>query len=206
MLPDRGEFGILAGILAGNVTGPEYHTGRGECQIERPSKIGFVVESGECPPLEGYADLTHIRDGIDIDAANAEAVRRICVGRPMLVDIGIVRDVIAGFAPSGEACMLITWERMCGLRAAQGWRAHVANHQCLVVRRGGAGGEVHEGFSFWRRLQLHAGAGQGLPRPHRQLPADRTVAGRHLAGAAGRGGRLCPAHGRGGRATRSRWC
>ena len=100
--------------------------GRRNVEIERPSKIGFVVESGECPPLEGYADLTHIRDGIDIDAANAEAVRRICVGRPMLVDIGIVRDVIAGFAPSGEACMLITWERMCGLTRG----ARVARSRC----------------------------------------------------------------------------
>ena len=73
------------------------------------------------PPLEGYAELTHTRDGIDIDAANAEAVRRICAGRPMLVGMGIARDVIPGFAPSGNARMLIahsgppiTWARMCG--------------------------------------------------------------------------------------------
>ena len=73
------------------------------------------------PPLEGYAELTHTRAGIDIDAANAEAVRRICAGRPMLVGMGIARDVIPGFAPSGNARMLIThsgppitWERMCG--------------------------------------------------------------------------------------------
>ena len=73
------------------------------------------------PPLEGYAELTHTRTGIDIDAANAEAVRRICAGRPMLVGMGIARDVIPGFAPSGNACMLIahsgppiTWPRMCG--------------------------------------------------------------------------------------------
>ena len=55
------------------------------------------------PPLEGYAELTHTRAGIDIDAANAEAVRRICAGRPMLVGMGIARDVIPGFAPSGKA-------------------------------------------------------------------------------------------------------
>ena len=54
------------------------------------------------PPLDGYAELTHTRDGIDIDAANAEAVRRICAGRPMLVGMGIARDVIPGFAPSGQ--------------------------------------------------------------------------------------------------------
>ena len=73
------------------------------------------------PPLEGYAELTHTRAGIDIDAANAEAVRRICAGRPMLVGMGIARDVIPGFAPSGKARLLIThsgppitWARMCG--------------------------------------------------------------------------------------------
>ena len=73
------------------------------------------------PPLEGYAELTHTRAGIDIEAANAEAVRRICAGRPMLVGMGIARDVIPGFAPSGKARLLIThsgppitWARMCG--------------------------------------------------------------------------------------------
>jgi hypothetical protein len=60
------------------------------------------------PPLDGYAELTYTRDGIDIDAANAEAVRRICAGRPMLAGMGIARDVIPGFAPAGRARMLIT--------------------------------------------------------------------------------------------------
>jgi hypothetical protein len=73
------------------------------------------------PPLNGYVDLRHTRDGIDIDEANAEAVHRICVGRPLLVGMGIARDVIPGFAPSGRARLLIThsgppitWDRMCG--------------------------------------------------------------------------------------------
>ncbi len=73
------------------------------------------------PPLEGYVELTHTRAGVDIDAANAEAVRRICAGQPLLVDMGIAREVIPGFAPAGKARMLIThsgppitWERMCG--------------------------------------------------------------------------------------------
>ena len=72
------------------------------------------------PPLDGYVEMTYTRGGIDIDAANAEAVRRICAGQPMLVGMGIARDVIPGFAPSGKARMLIThsgppitWERMC---------------------------------------------------------------------------------------------
>jgi hypothetical protein len=73
------------------------------------------------PPLDGYGELTRTRDGIDIDAANAEAVRRICAGRPMLVGMGLARDVIPAFAPTGKARLLIThsgppiaWERMCG--------------------------------------------------------------------------------------------
>ncbi len=73
------------------------------------------------PPLDGYVELTHTRDGLDMDAANAEAVRRICAGRPMLIGMGIAREVIPGFAPSGNARMLIThsgppiaWPRMCG--------------------------------------------------------------------------------------------
>ena len=73
------------------------------------------------PPLAGYVELTHTAEGIDIDAANAEAVARICSGRPMLVGMGLARDVIPGFAPSGRARLLIThsgppieWERMCG--------------------------------------------------------------------------------------------
>jgi len=68
------------------------------------------------PPLEGYVPITHTPDGIDIDAANAEAVTRIRSGRPLLVGMGIARDVIPGL---GERTLLhagppITWERMCG--------------------------------------------------------------------------------------------
>jgi hypothetical protein len=73
------------------------------------------------PPLGGYVDLRHTGDGIDIDQANTEAVRRICAGRPLLVGMGIARDVIPGFAPSDRARLLIThsgppiaWNRMCG--------------------------------------------------------------------------------------------
>jgi hypothetical protein len=68
------------------------------------------------PPLEGYLPITHTPDGIDIDAANAEAVARIRSGRPLLVGMGVARDVIPGL---GERMILhagppITWERMCG--------------------------------------------------------------------------------------------
>ncbi|MBN1875208.1 MAG: DUF1116 domain-containing protein [Anaerolineae bacterium] len=68
------------------------------------------------PPLAGYVELTHTKDGVDIDLANVEAVNRIRSGRPMLAGMGIAREVIPGF---DERMILhagppITWERMCG--------------------------------------------------------------------------------------------
>ncbi len=73
------------------------------------------------PPLEGYVELRRTRSGRDIDAANAEAVRRICAGRPMLVGMGIAREVVPGLGPTGPERMRIlhsgppiTWDRMCG--------------------------------------------------------------------------------------------
>jgi Protein of unknown function (DUF1116) len=73
------------------------------------------------PPLDDHAELKCTADGIDIDKANAEAVLRICNGRPLLVGMGIASEVIPGFGPSGDECILIThsgppigWERMCG--------------------------------------------------------------------------------------------
>ena len=67
------------------------------------------------PPMEGYVELVTLQ-GVDVDAANAEAVRRICAGRPMLIGMGKARDVIPGFhdrliTHSGPP---ITWERMSG--------------------------------------------------------------------------------------------
>jgi hypothetical protein len=54
--------------------------------------------------------------GVDIEAANNEAATRIVQGRPVLVGMGIAREVIPGFH---ERLILhagppITWERMCG--------------------------------------------------------------------------------------------
>lgn len=68
------------------------------------------------PPLEGYVELTHTTAGAEIDAINAEAVEKIRKGRPLLVGMGIARDVIPGM---GERMLLhagppIAWERMCG--------------------------------------------------------------------------------------------
>lgn len=47
--------------------------------------------------------LTHTRSGVEIDQANAEAVRRICAGRPMIVGLGLAREVISGL---GERMLL----------------------------------------------------------------------------------------------------
>ncbi|HEY88555.1 MAG TPA: DUF1116 domain-containing protein [Thermoflexia bacterium] len=68
------------------------------------------------PPLEGYVELTQTKDGIDVDAANAEALERIRTGRPLLVGMGIAREVIPGM---GARMILhagppVEWERMCG--------------------------------------------------------------------------------------------
>lgn len=60
--------------------------------------------------------LRTTRQGIDIDAANQEVCRRIKQGRPVLVGMGIAKEVIPGMH---ERMILhagppITWERMCG--------------------------------------------------------------------------------------------
>jgi hypothetical protein len=66
------------------------------------------------PPL--VPKLLFTRRGADIEAANAEAVNRIQQGRPVLIGMGIAREVIPGYHDrlilhSGPP---ITWERMCG--------------------------------------------------------------------------------------------
>lgn len=68
------------------------------------------------PPLEGYAPLKTTRDGLDIDAINAAAVEKVRRGRPLIVGMGVAREVIPGF---GERLLLhagppISWDRMCG--------------------------------------------------------------------------------------------
>jgi hypothetical protein len=67
------------------------------------------------PPADGYVELD-VLQGADADAANAEAVRRITAGRPLLVGMGLAREVIPGFhdrliTHSGPP---ISWERMSG--------------------------------------------------------------------------------------------
>ncbi len=68
------------------------------------------------PPRSGIPHLEVTKDGIDIDKANLEVCQRIRQGRPVLVGMGIARDVIPGMH---EKMLLhagppVTWERMCG--------------------------------------------------------------------------------------------
>jgi hypothetical protein len=66
------------------------------------------------PPLAPSVQLT--RTGVDVEAANAEAVRRIVQGRPVLIGMGIARDVIPGYHDRLilHAGPPVTWGRMCG--------------------------------------------------------------------------------------------
>jgi hypothetical protein len=73
-----------------------------------------VVDVDWEPPRVPRLHFT--RGGVDIDASNAEAVGRIMAGRPMLVGMGIAREVIPGYHDRLilHAGPPITWERMCG--------------------------------------------------------------------------------------------
>jgi hypothetical protein len=75
-----------------------------------------VVDVDWRPPANGASRLVVTPGGVEIDAANAEACRRIKNGRPTLVGMGIARDVIPGFHDRLilHAGPPITWERMCG--------------------------------------------------------------------------------------------
>ncbi len=60
--------------------------------------------------------LAFTKAGVDIEAANAEAVRRISSGRAILVGLGRARDVIPGMHDHMllHAGPPIGWDRMCG--------------------------------------------------------------------------------------------
>ncbi len=68
------------------------------------------------PPADGVVRLTATRGGMDIEAANSEACRRIKSGRPVLVGMGLARDLIPGMHARLilHAGPPVTWERMCG--------------------------------------------------------------------------------------------
>lgn len=75
-----------------------------------------VIDLDWQPPREGIPRLHQTREGVDIDAANAEVVERIQRGQAVLRGMGIARQVIPGmhdrlFLHAGPP---ITWKRMCG--------------------------------------------------------------------------------------------
>jgi len=87
-----------------------------ETFAESMAAQGAVVTAVDWqPPADGYVELDTLQ-GAAIDAANTEAIRRITAGRPLLIGMGIAREVIPGFhnrliTHSGPP---ITWERMSG--------------------------------------------------------------------------------------------
>ena len=66
------------------------------------------------PPLAPKVRVTG--GGVDVEAANTEAANRIMQGRPVLVGMGIAREVIPGYHDRLilHAGPPVTWERMCG--------------------------------------------------------------------------------------------
>ena len=75
-----------------------------------------VVDLDWRPPRSSVPHLAFTKNGISIDEANAEVVRRINAGRPMLVSLALARDVIPGMTENMilHAGPPIKWERMCG--------------------------------------------------------------------------------------------
>jgi hypothetical protein len=79
------------------------------------------------PPAGGNAKAIAALDAlaagckVDVEAANAEAVRRILASKPTVVGIGIAADVVPGMAKDLilHAGPPVSWEKMCGpLRGA----------------------------------------------------------------------------------------
>ncbi len=74
------------------------------------------------PPAGGdvkaIAALDAIAAGatVDIEKANAEAVRRILAAEPTVIGIGVAKDVVPGMEPNLilHAGPPVTWEKMCG--------------------------------------------------------------------------------------------
>ncbi len=74
------------------------------------------------PPAGGdvkaIAALDAIAAGtkVDVEKANAEAVRRILAAEPTVIGIGVAKDVVPGMEPDLilHAGPPVTWDRMCG--------------------------------------------------------------------------------------------
>ena len=75
-----------------------------------------VVDVDWRPSAEGVKRIIVTIKGIDIDEANEKVTQKIKKGRPVLIDMGIAKDVIPNyhdrlFLHAGPP---ITWARMCG--------------------------------------------------------------------------------------------
>src|SRR5512143_1663841 len=55
-----------------------------------------VIDVDWKPPVDGVPRLRVTKNGIDIDTANEEAIKRIKAARPILAGMGIAREVIPG--------------------------------------------------------------------------------------------------------------
>jgi hypothetical protein len=68
------------------------------------------------PPLGDIPRLFVTKKGVDIEQANREAIARIQKGKPVLVGLGIAKDVIPGMHAKMilHAGPPVEWERMCG--------------------------------------------------------------------------------------------
>jgi len=83
---------------------------------------GAAVQVDWRPPAGGdrkaIAALDAIAAGatVDVEKANAEAVRRILAAEPTVVGIGVAKDVVPGMAKDLvlHAGPPVTWEKMCG--------------------------------------------------------------------------------------------
>lgn len=75
-----------------------------------------VVNLDWTPPREGVKRLRVTKSGVNIDEANQEVVDKIKQGLPVLVGMGIAKDVIPGMHDRMilHAGPPIEWERMCG--------------------------------------------------------------------------------------------
>lgn len=68
------------------------------------------------PPKAGFEPLHFTQSGISIDEANQQVIDRIQQGQPVLVSMGIAKDIIPGMHGRMilHAGPPIEWERMCG--------------------------------------------------------------------------------------------
>lgn len=75
-----------------------------------------VVDVDFRPSPYAVPRLMHTRAGVDIEAANVEAVRRIVSGKATLIGLGIAYEVVPGMRDKMilHAGPPISWERMCG--------------------------------------------------------------------------------------------